>query len=551
MHRKYMISALPLLMAAGHTIQAESKADEARPNIILIMADDMGFSDLGFMGSGIQTPNLDKLFSKGMMFTNFYNTGRSCPTRASLLTGLYAHNTGLGWMTSANLGHPGYTGDLNNQAVTIAQVLKTADYACYMTGKWHVTYDSFMKPEGPKHNWPLQRGFDRFFGQLSGGGGYFKTATLTSDNEYVKAPEGFYLTAAVTDSTVSILNHHFHKKEQNPFFFYVSYYAPHRPLHALQEDIAKYRGKFMDGWDKQRGKRYNKMRELKIITESDVLSERDPQIPAWDELPEEDKQIWDARMAVYAAQIDCMDQGVGKIIETLEANNALENTLILFLSDNGGNAEGQGGKLTLDQLPLLGNNEPAQSYRANWGNVSNTPFREYKKNTHEGGIATPLIAYWPAKIKQGGRMSAQQGHVIDFMPTFVELADAEYPKVYNGYDIHPMQGISLLPSIVKETKTKPRTLYFEHEANRALISGKWKLVSKSTKEYPYVLDWELYNLKRDRTETRNLIRKYPGKVDKMIREWDKWAKENKVYPLDNSGWAEKSAKDHGAPSINK
>jgi arylsulfatase len=547
MNNKYLISTLPLLLSPVGTISAEKNQTENRPNIILIMADDMGYSDFGFMGAGIETPNLNKLAGNGLLFTNFYNAGRSCPTRASLLTGLYPHQTGLGWMTSSNLGHPGYTGDMNNQAVTIAQVLKTADYSCYMTGKWHVTFDNFMKPDGPKHNWPIQRGFDRFYGHLSGGGGYFIPSTLTNDNERIKPSESFYLTTAVTDSTVSILNHHFNKKDQNPFFFYVAYYAPHRPLHALQEDVAKYRGKFMDGWDEQRKKRYKKMQELNILKPEHAMSDRDTQIPPWEDLSEEDKLIWDARMAVYAAQIDRMDQGIGKIIETLEANDALDNTLILFLTDNGGNAENQGGKLTLEQLPLLGNEEPAQSYRLNWGNVSNTPFREYKRYTHQGGIATPLIAHWPAKIKQGGLLTSQQGHVIDFMPTFIEMAGAKYPKNMNGHQLHSLPGKSLLPALAKAKTFKRGTMYFEHEASRAVIDGDWKLVSISAKVPPYTSDWELYNLKVDKAEIHNLIDKYPHKAQKLAKMWEEWAKANNVFPLDNSGWQGKAEKDQGAP----
>lgn len=289
------------------------------------------------------------------------------------------------------------------------------------------------------------------------------------------------------------------------------------------------------------------MRELNIISETHALSERDPQIPAWDNLSDDEKQIWDARMAVYAAQIDRMDQGIGEILTTLEANNALGNTLILFLSDNGGNAESQGGKLTLAQLPMLGEEEPAQSYRANWGNVSNTPFREYKRYTHEGGIATPLIVNWPAQIKQGGQLTRQQGHVIDFMPTFIEMCGAEYPENLNGHQIHALPGRSLFSVLTKKQTFERGALYFEHEASRAVIEGDWKLVSKSTKKPPYTSEWELFNLNNDRSETENLVQKYPEKAAEMAVKWDKWAKENQVYPLDNSGWTGKSQKDQGAP----
>lgn len=543
MKTKALAGALPILFCPLQQIHAE-KIKSDKPNIVLIMADDMGYSDLGFMGSGIATPNLDKLAKHGVVFSQFYNTGRSCPSRASLLTGLYAHQTGIGWMTSSNLGYPGYTGDLNNQCVTIAQVLKKVDYSCYVTGKWHVTYDKFMGPEGPKHNWPIQRGFDRFYGHLSGGGSYFSTK-MTNDNEQMKAPENFYLTNAVTDSTVSIMNKHFKEKKDDPFFFYVAYYAPHRPLQALQKDIEKYRGKFMNGWEENRKQRYNKLRELNMINSNCLLSDRDNQIPTWDDLTDEQEKVWDARMAVYAAQIDCMDQGIGKIVSTLEENGELDNTLILFLSDNGGCAESQGGDLKVEDVNLLGNEYPQQSYRTNWANVSNTPFREYKHFVHEGGISTPLIAHWPSKIKKTDVITSQTGHITDLMPTILEIANASYPKTHNGNVIHQLKGNSLLPTIIDGKTFKHNAVYFEHQANRAVIDGEWKLVSKATNTPPYTGKWELYNLTTDRSEMNNLILQYPEKVEKLAADWEKWAQENNVLPLDNSGGKEKAKKDIG------
>ncbi len=515
---------------------------EKKPNIILIMADDMGFSDLGFMGSGIETPNIDRLAGNGLLYNQFYNTGRCCPTRASLLTGQYAHNTGLGWMTVSNLGEPGYTGDMNKQSITIAQALKPAGYSTYMTGKLHIIYDDFMKPDGPKHNWPLQRGFDKYYGHLSGGGGYFNPATLTYNNERVEVPEDFYLTTAVTDSTVSFLEQHFKTQKDDPFFFYVAYYAPHRPLHALQKDVEKYRGKFMDGWDAERKKRHKTLVEKGIIDANWKLTDRETKVPGWDELEEDEKKVWDALMAAYAGQIDCMDQGIGEIISVLEKNGELDNTLIVFLSDNGGCAERQGKKLSVDEIHLIGNNEPAQSYRINWANVSNTPFREYKHYVHEGGISTPLIMHWPEKITSKGEITKQVGHVIDLLPTFLDVAQTKYPETLNGNKINPPNGISLLSSLNGNT-FKHAPLFFEHETNRAVISGQWKLVSKGTKKAPYTGDWELYNLKVDRTETNNLLHSNPEKAKELKILWGNWATENHVYPLDGRGWNEKIAAD--------
>lgn len=513
-----------------------------KPNILLIMADDMGFSDPGFMGSGIETPNIDRLAAGGLLFNHFYNTGRCCPTRASLLTGQYAHNTGLGWMTVSNLGHPGYTGDMNQQSITIAQALKSAGYSSYMTGKLHIMYDAYMKPEGPKHNWPLQRGFDKYYGHLSGGGGYFNPQTMTYNNERLENPDNFYLTTAVTDSTVSFLQQHFETKKDDPFFFYVAYYAPHRPLHALQSDVAKYRGKFMDGWDSQRQKRQETLIKKGIIDGDWPLSDREKSVREWDSLDEDEKRVWDALMAAYAAQVDRMDQGIGEIISVLEKNGELDNTLIIFLSDNGGCAEVQGKTLSVDDIALIGNEEPAQSYRINWANVSNTPFREYKHFVHEGGISTPLIMHWPDNISEKGKMTDQVGHVIDLLPTILDVGGAQYPEQLNGNQINPVQGKSLFEALEgKEFEREP--LFFEHHANRAVIMGNWKLVSIGKKKAPYTGDWELYNLKEDRTETKNLLALYPEKAKELEILWDDWAKENQVYPLDGRGWNQKIQSD--------
>lgn len=541
MKHKNLVFLFLFILVIGTSCSQKENTPQ-KPNIILIMADDMGYSDLGFMGSGIETPNIDKLAGNGIVFNRFYNTGRCCPTRASLLTGQYAHNTGLGWMTVSNLGHPGYTGDMNKQSITIAQALKPAGYSTYMTGKLHIMYDEYMKADGPKHNWPLQRGFDKYFGHLSGGGGYFNPATLTYNNTRLEVPKDFYLTTAVTDSTVSFLKQHFKTKNNNPFFFYVAYYAPHRPLHALQKDVRKYRGKFMNGWDEQRAIRYKKLVDRGFIDSSWELTEREKKVPAWNNLDDDEKKFWDALMAAYAGQIDCMDQGIGEILSVLEENNELDNTLIFFLSDNGGCAEGQGKKLSADEIHLIGNKEPAQSYRINWANVSNTPFREYKHWVHEGGISTPLIIHWPDKIKNDGIITPQVGHVIDLMPTVLDVAGVKYPQEYNGVKINPVQGKSLV-QVIKGQNFNREPLFFEHEANRAVIAGDWKLVSKGLKNAPFTSEWELYNLKCDRTETKNLAQSNTEKAKELEILWNNWANENNVYPLDGRGWNDKIAAD--------
>ncbi|WP_139956454.1 arylsulfatase [Flavicella sediminum] len=536
----YLSFSFLLCMISCNTVKQERKVKEEKPNIILIMADDMGFSDLGFMGSGIETPNIDQLASGGMVFNQFYNAGRCCPTRASLLTGLYAHNAGLGWMTASDFGLPGYRGTISKNSVTLAQTLKTAGYKNYMTGKWHVTYNKNMEPGLDNSNWPIQRGFDEYYGVLSGGGGYYLPTTLTKNNERLTPSKDFYLTEAINNSTIEMLEDHFETKKDTPFFFYVAHYAPHRPLYALEDDIKKYKGKFSKGWDYFREQRFKKMTESGL-SNNWALSQRPEDIPAWNSLSEKEKAMWEMRMEVYAAQIDRMDQGIGRIIKLLKEKNELDNTIIVFLSDNGGNKESQGKNFDVESMATLGDKNFNQSYRKNWANMSNTPFRLYKSSNHEGGISTPLIVHWPKKIKQGS-ITNQQGHVIDFMPTLMELAGASYPKSLNGNNIKPYQGKSLVPAF-KGSVSKSGPLFFEHEADRAVIDGEWKLVSTKSLKAPYEGKWELYNLSVDRAEENNLIDKHPKIALELEQKWNVWAKENNVLPLDARGWGVKIKSD--------
>ena len=286
-----------------------------RPNIVLILADDMGFSDIGSYGSEIETPNLDKLADNGLRYTQFYNTSRCCPTRASLLTGLYAHQTGLGWMTRVDHKQPGYRGELNNQCVTLGEVLKNAGYSTYISGKWHVNKDDECEQDSPKHNWPLHRGFDKYFGILKGASDYFNPDNLYAGDTHIQPDDNFYFTDAVNDHASKFINEHFESKNEEPFFLYMAHIAPHWPIQAKPEDIKKYEGTYMKGWDKLREERYDRMLELGVIKSNAELSERTPVISDWDNLSREEKIEMDKRMAIYAAQIDIMDQGIGRVIE--------------------------------------------------------------------------------------------------------------------------------------------------------------------------------------------------------------------------------------------
>ncbi|ANQ52446.1 arylsulfatase [Flammeovirga sp. MY04] len=540
---KKIISVISLVavLYSCKTAQNETQDTTANkpPNIVLIMADDMGFSDLGFMGSGIQTPNIDFLADNGMVFNNFYNAGRCCPTRASLMTGLYAHNADLGWMTASDFGRPGYRGAISDESITLAQMLKGAGYENYMTGKWHLVYDENMEDGAENKNWPIQRGFDRYHGILAGGGGYYDPTTLTNNNERIAPDENFYLTESINVNTIDMLNEHYEKKSDKPFFFYVAHYAPHRPLHALQEDVKKYKGKFSEGWDHFRQQRFDVMKK-NGLADAWALSQRPKDIPAWETLSDKEKLKWESYMEVYAAQIDRMDQGIGQIVNLLKEKGELDNTIILFLSDNGGNAEPQ-GKFDVEDMYDLGGKDYNQSYRKNWANVSNTPFRLYKSSNHEGGISTPLIVHWPEKVKAGS-LSRQQGHIVDIMPTLMELAGAKYPEKLNGHDIKPYQGSSFATAL--DGKTSERgAMYFEHQADRAIIDGEWKLVALKGKAPEYKGKWHLYNLSNDRAEEHDVIDQHPQIAKKLKEKWNTWANENNVFPLDGRGWGARLKSD--------
>jgi arylsulfatase A-like enzyme len=525
--RKTMLWAAALLMAAQVTVA------QKRPNIILILADDMGYSDIGSYGGEVSTPNLDQLAKEGVRYKQFYNAARCCPTRASLMTGLYPHQAGMGWMAAANLGTPAYQDDLNKQSVTIAEVLKTAGYSTFMTGKWHLSNE--RKIDGKvTDSWPHQRGFDRYFGIVPGGANYF-TPTLYSNNTTYKAPDNFYLTNAISDTSVRYIREHTTTQKDKPFFMYVAYTAPHWPLHALQSEIDKYKEVYTRGWDAFRKERFERQKAIGLISPNAVLSPRDMAVPAWETLTEEKKKEMAMRMAIYAAQIDIMDQGIGRIVAELKEQNILDNTLIFFLSDNGACAEFiSSGK----SKEVNGAAETFESYRIDWANLSSTPFREFKHYTNEGGIATPLIVHWPQGVRPelNGSFISEYGHLTDILATCVEVAGAKYPKVYDGHKIQPMEGKSLVPHFSGASNNRGK-VYWEHEANIALRDGKWKMVAKTEegKEFDEKT-LQLFDLEADPTEMNNLAAKYPERLKAMYADWLQWAKKIGAFPLDTRNY---------------
>jgi arylsulfatase A-like enzyme len=500
-----------------------------KPNVVLIMVDDMGYSDLSCYGGDIETHNLDALAARGVTFTHFCNTARCCPARASLLTGLYPHQVGMGWMTAANLGHKGYVGDLSSNCRTIAECLKTAGYSTYMSGKWHLTFDDYAGPMGPKHSWPCQRGFDRFFGTMQGAGSYFNPSSLTLDNGATSPTEGFYYTDAISDYACTFIAEHTSKTDRPPFFLYTAYTAPHWPLHARAEDIAKYRGRFKAGWDVMRRQKHQRMIDIGLLDPAWKLSPRDDGVPAWDSLAREEQDVFDLRMAIYAAQVDAMDRGVGRIVECLKNHGIFDDTLILFLSDNGGCHEEIHWKS--HDPASFGTDDSFESYGRGWANVSNTPFRLFKSWVHEGGIATPLIAHWPNGISARGALDPQPGHITDIMPTCLELAQARYRSDHEH--LPDLVGKSLVPSFSGGNNERG-CIFWEHEGNRALRKGRWKLVAKGVAG-----PWELYDMVVDRSEQNNLASKHQDIVNELAGEWERIAARAYVFPLDGRGWDER------------
>lgn len=546
-----MLSSLLVLLLTGQTGSAEAK----RPNIVVILSDDMGFSDLGCYGGEIATPNLDKLASSGLRFTQFYNTARCCPTRASLLTGLYPHQAGVGHMLEQT-GKPGYSGGLNGQCRTLGGIAQTAGYRTYAVGKWHVT--NAAGPNGPKNNWPLKRGFDRYYGTIHGAGSFFDPSSLVRDETMISAyadpeykPETYYYTDAISDHASRFVREHARDHKEKPFLMYVAYTAAHWPMHALPDDIARQKGKYDQGYEPIRKARFEKAARLGLIDPSQGMA---PSVGDWNK---QDKAWEAACMEVYAAMVERMDKGIGQVVEELKKSGQLDNTLILYLQDNGGCAEPMGRSPNKNHpnilrpdgptLPAMkptdfatAGSVPAQTrdgypvrmgnkvmpgtadtyvaYGRNWATVSNTPFREYKHWVHEGGISTPLVAFWPKGISAKGELRKQPGHLIDIMATVVELTGAKYPAAAT-----PLEGKSLVGAFANQPIER-EGLFWEHEGNRAVRQGDWKLVAKHNGP------WELYDLAKDRVEANNLAARNPEMVGNLQKLYEAWAKRALVEP---------------------
>ena len=546
---------LLLLVPLGRLAAAEGAKPvvAAKPNIVLILADDMGYSDLGCFGSEIPTPSLDALAAQGLRFTHFYNTARCSPTRAALLTGLNPHQAGMGRLAEEAIGataaHPdGYLGYLNNHCVTLAEVLRSAGYHTYMAGKWHLG----MRDES---KWPLQRGFDRYYGILAGATSYLRPSGqrgLTLDNQQLPPPTNsdYYTSDAFTDFAIRTVQEN---KPGEPFFLYLAFNAPHWPLQARPEDIAKFVGKYRDGWDKLRQERYARQIKLELVSSGWSLSDRDPGARAWEALTGEQKTNLDYRMAVYAAQVHRLDWNVGRLVATLRDRGQFDNTLIVFLSDNGACAEpytdlGGGEQERINDPAVMG----SISYGQGWANVSDTPFRRFKSMLHEGGIAAPFIVHWPAGLKtRTGTLNATPGYLVDLMPTFIEASGATYPKEYHGQPITPFEGRSFLPILAASSPSAPpRVICWEQYGFKAVRDGDLKAVFSPANMYDRRGSgkWELYDLARDRTELHDLAADHPDDLKKLIAQWDAWAARTQVFPAPEPGPKKKAARAQATPA---
>jgi arylsulfatase len=545
-------------MAALQTSKLE--AAPQRPNIVIILADDMGFSDPGCYGGEIHTPNIDRLARQGVRFTQFYNMARCCPTRAALMTGLYPHQAGVGTMNQS-LGAPAYQGELNDRCVTIAEALREAGYRSGMVGKWHLVHLTVARAgarakrllnfeeDGPispsKENWPCNRGFEEHWGTIAGVENYYDPYSLVHNEQPIR-PEGkdFYYTEFITRRSVDLIEAF--SQSDKPFFLYVAYTAPHWPMQAKPDDVARYEHTYDVGWDRIRAERFETQVAMGIVkkewslsprAEYRNLSEGASVLEAWDAAPD---KAWQARrMAVYAAMIECMDRGVGRILDTIKTRGVENDTLVIFLSDNGGCAEnvhrdwydvptktrdGQTIHVGNDPQFMPGPEEVFQSYGPAWANASNTPFRRFKHWTEEGGISTPFIVRWPGVVKDvGGIDHTQVGDVIDLMPTALAAAGASYPKAYHGREILPCEGINLLPALKGETIPRG-PLCWEHEGNHAIRIGDWKLIAAHGEK------WQLYNLASDRTELDDMAGMHPQKVEELRTAYEQWAKRCGVLP---------------------
>lgn len=505
------------LAAAAPAIAATGGNNVTKPpHIVLIMCDDMGFSDLACYGGEIKTPNIDYLAKHGTRFSQFKNTGRSCPSRAALLTGHYAHEAGMGWMAAVDEHRPGYRGQISADLPTLAEVLRHKGYSTYLSGKWHVTVQGAY--DSPNGSYPVQRGFDKYYGCLHGGGNYYKPDPVYSNLQRItQFPDDYYYTTAITDSAVSFIRHH---AAHIPMFLYIAHYAPHLPLQAPKERVEACRKRYEAGYDILRQQRFERQKELGLVACNESLPVYQREFegghrPAWTELTPQQQAQWTTDMATYAAMIEIMDEGIGEVIKTLKEKSMYDNTVFLFMSDNGATSEGG----YLGQL---------------MADLSNTPYRSYKRWVFQGGTSAPFIITYGDETRNGskGNICREVSHIIDVFPTCLDIASAQYPDTFHDQPVK-LAGTSMLPAL-QNKKIAPRDIYFEHQTSCAIISDGWKLVREDGYR-----SWELINLSQDPFETKDLSAQYPLKAQELENKWTRWAEQQHVFPFEYRPWTER------------
>ncbi|MFN8040018.1 MAG: arylsulfatase [Acidimicrobiales bacterium] len=531
---------------------------EGAPNIVVIMVDDLGFSDLGCYGSELTTPNLDRLAAGGLRYTDFHVAPMCSPTRAALLTGCNPHDAGIGSVVHSDAGFPGYAMQLTEHAATLPELLRDHGYATFMVGKWHLTKDAEQNAAGDKSSWPCQRGFDRYYGVLDAFTNLHQPHRIVEDNHQVAVddyPEGYYFTDDITDRAIDMIREVKAADPAKPFFCYVAHGAVHAPLHAKADDIAAHQGRFDEGWDVLRQRRYERQLELGIVEDGTRLAPRNPEpghdVPAWDDVPDEHQPLYARYMEVYGAMVEAIDRSVGRLVGALDELGELENTIVIFTSDNGASREGeevgtsayyvhllQGDDVEADlaRIDLIGGPQTTPHYPRGWAMLGNTPFRLYKINTHRGGHSVPFVVHWPAGIGDGlrGGLRRQYAHITDLLPTLLDIVGVERPDERNGKPLKPINGVSFRPTITDpDAPSRHTEQLYEQNGHRGYYRDGWEVVALHDGLTPFGdHEWELFDLRSDPTELDDRRDDEPERLAELAAAWEEAAWAGQVYPLD-------------------
>jgi arylsulfatase len=537
-------------------LASERRTPDGAPNIILIVLDDVGFSDLGCYGGEIETPAIDALAAGGLRYTNFRTTGVCSSTRASLLTGLNPHSAGMGWLTFADEGFPGYRGDLAADAVTLAETLSASGYLSYHVGKWHVNADASATAVGPFDNWPLQRGYHRAYWFQGHSLDYYRPANVFDGNQRLEIEdEHYFATDAFTDAAIRYIREHAAQASDRPFLLTLAHAAAHSPLHAPPEDVAAQSGRYDAGWDRVREQRLARQIQLGVVPAGTQLPPRNRGVAAWDELSDDQRRLYARYMEIYAAVVARLDRNIGALVEAIGKLDMMDDTLILFISDNGGSpdggltgtpnlfASGVGGAPLASAIALMdemGGPNTYPMYPMGWAMASNTPFRLYKHDTHLGGVADPLIVHWPNRIRARGELRPQYAHVCDVFPTILACAGVAAMHERRGRPAKRVHGVDFSSTFARADAAETRTQqHFELNGTRALYAEGWRLVSKGRFQQPDD-GWELFNLSQACNELNDLSAQHPEKVAELERRWLEAAHRYDVFPIDTRSIKEKS-----------